>query len=94
MGTPLCIPLDPIFKGTAVTNLTSLDFPKTYGSLELDRLIMPPGGAFPLGMSIWHWALLLVPENSVCPIPSQIALCRSTGYYLGKEKWGALYVFL
>ena len=25
-----------------------LDFPKTYGALELDRLIMQPGGAFPL----------------------------------------------
>ena len=34
--------------GTAVTNLTRLDFPKEYGPLELDRLIMNPGGAFPL----------------------------------------------
>ena len=34
--------------GTAVTNLGRLDFPATYGSLELDRLIMQPGGAFPL----------------------------------------------
>ena len=34
--------------GTAVTNLTRLDFPKMYGTLELDRLIMHPGGAFPL----------------------------------------------
>jgi hypothetical protein len=25
-----------------------LDFPKYYGELELDRLIMQPGGAFPL----------------------------------------------
>jgi len=36
--------------GTAVTNLTHLDFPRTYGQLELDRLIMNPGGMFPLAM--------------------------------------------
>lgn len=35
--------------GTAVTNLTKMDFPGTYGNLELDRLILHPGGAFPLG---------------------------------------------
>jgi NRPS condensation-like uncharacterized protein len=40
--------LDRIFMGTAVTNLTRMDFPRTYGTLELDRLIMNPGGAFPL----------------------------------------------
>jgi NRPS condensation-like uncharacterized protein len=40
--------LDRIFMGTAVTNLTRLDFPREYGTLELDRLIMHPGGAFPL----------------------------------------------
>ena len=34
--------------GTAVTNLGRLDFPKTYGALELDRLIMQPGGGLPL----------------------------------------------
>jgi hypothetical protein len=34
--------------GTAATNLGRLDFPKTYGALELDRLIMQPGGAVPL----------------------------------------------
>jgi hypothetical protein len=40
--------LDRIAMGTAVTNLTRMDFPKQYGALELDRLIMQPGGAFPL----------------------------------------------
>lgn len=40
--------LDRKFLGTAVTNLGRLDFPKTYGALELDRLIMQPGGGFPL----------------------------------------------
>jgi NRPS condensation-like uncharacterized protein len=40
--------LDKIFMGTAVTNLTRLDFPSKYGALELDRLIMKPGGGFPL----------------------------------------------
>jgi NRPS condensation-like uncharacterized protein len=40
--------LDTIMWGTAVTNLGRLDFPKTYGALELDRLIMQPGGGFPL----------------------------------------------
>jgi NRPS condensation-like uncharacterized protein len=34
--------------GTAVTNLGRLDFPETYGALELDRLIMQPGGGIPL----------------------------------------------
>jgi NRPS condensation-like uncharacterized protein len=34
--------------GTAITNLGRLDFPKKYGSLELDRLIMQPGGGIPL----------------------------------------------
>jgi len=40
--------LDRKIMGTAVTNLTRMDFSRTYGSLELDRLIMHPGGAFPL----------------------------------------------
>ena len=40
--------LDQMILGFAVTNLTRMDFPKMYGSLELDRLIMNPGGAFPL----------------------------------------------
>ena len=40
--------LDRIFMGTAVTNLTRMDFPRQYGELELDRLILQPGGAFPL----------------------------------------------
>jgi NRPS condensation-like uncharacterized protein len=34
--------------GTAVTNLGRLDFPRTYGTLELERLIMQPGGGIPL----------------------------------------------
>jgi NRPS condensation-like uncharacterized protein len=42
--------LENMVMGTAVTNLTRLDFPRTYGHLELDRLIMNPGGAFPLAM--------------------------------------------
>ncbi|NQS92306.1 MAG: hypothetical protein HQ574_07845 [Chloroflexi bacterium] len=37
-----------ILIGTAVTNLTRMDFPRHYGDLELDRLIMNPGGAYPL----------------------------------------------
>lgn len=40
--------LDRIAMGTAVTNLTRLDFPRRYGPLELERLIFRPGGAFPL----------------------------------------------
>lgn len=40
--------LDKIIMGTAITNLTRMDFPRNYGKLELDRLIMNPGGAFPL----------------------------------------------
>jgi NRPS condensation-like uncharacterized protein len=42
--------LDRFVMGTAVTNLTRMDFPNKYGTLELDRLIMNPGGAFPLAM--------------------------------------------
>lgn len=34
--------------GTAVTNLGHLAFPRTYGPLVLDRLIMQPGGGIPL----------------------------------------------
>jgi NRPS condensation-like uncharacterized protein len=34
--------------GTAVTNLGRLDFPRAFGNLELDRLIMQPGGGIPL----------------------------------------------
>lgn len=40
--------LDRILYGTTVTNLTRLDFPREYGPLELDRLIIKPGGAFPV----------------------------------------------
>jgi len=40
--------LDRTTLGTAVTNLGRLDFPRQYGALELDRLIMNPGGGFPL----------------------------------------------
>ena len=39
---------DMMFMGPAITNLGRLDFPKTYGPLALDRLIMQPGGAWPL----------------------------------------------
>jgi hypothetical protein len=34
--------------GTAVTNLGRLEFPRTYRTLELDRLFMQPGGGIPL----------------------------------------------
>jgi hypothetical protein len=37
--------LDQVVLGTAVTNLTRLDFPSKYGNLELDRLIFNPGSA-------------------------------------------------
>lgn len=40
--------LDVKHWGTAITNLGRLDFPKTYGALKLDRLIMQPGGGIPL----------------------------------------------
>jgi len=40
--------LDQLVMGSAVTNLTRMDFPTKYGELELDRLMMNPGGAFPL----------------------------------------------
>jgi hypothetical protein len=40
--------LDRILYGTTVTNLARLDFPRAYGKLQLERLIMKPGGAFPL----------------------------------------------
>lgn len=39
---------DKVFMGTAITNLGRLDFPTQYGSIELDRLMMKPGGGFPL----------------------------------------------
>jgi NRPS condensation-like uncharacterized protein len=34
--------------GTAVTNLTRMNFPQKYGDLELERLIVHPGAGFPL----------------------------------------------
>lgn len=40
--------LDSLIMGTAVTNLGRLDLPARYGPLELERLIMEPGGGFPL----------------------------------------------
>jgi hypothetical protein len=40
---------DRVFMGTATTNLTRLDFPICYVPLKLERMIMKPGGAFPLG---------------------------------------------
>jgi hypothetical protein len=40
--------LERIVMGTAVTNLTRMHFPREYGGLELDHLMMKPGGAFPL----------------------------------------------
>ena len=42
--------LEKPFLGTAITNLGRLDFPRMYGTLELDRLIMNPGGLFPLAL--------------------------------------------
>ena len=41
-------PRDKLVMGSAITNLTRMPFPRQYGSLELDRLYMNPGGAFPL----------------------------------------------
>jgi len=40
--------LDRTMVGTAITNLTRVDLPSAYGSLRLRRLLMVPGGAFPL----------------------------------------------
>jgi len=40
--------LDTKLMGPAITNLGRMDFPSKYGNLELDRLIMQPGGAIPL----------------------------------------------
>jgi hypothetical protein len=40
--------LETKYWGTAVTNLGRLEFPRQYGALELDRLIMQPGGGIPL----------------------------------------------
>jgi hypothetical protein len=40
--------LESKYWGTAVTNLGRLEFPRRYGPLELDRLIMQPGGGIPL----------------------------------------------
>ncbi len=40
--------LETKYWGTAVTNLGRLEFPRAYGALELDRLILQPGGGIPL----------------------------------------------
>jgi len=39
---------DNVLMGTAVTNLGRMDFPTRFGDLELERIIMNPGGAYPL----------------------------------------------
>mgnify|MGYP002725571928 CR=1 FL=1 len=39
---------DDLLMGVAITNLTRMPFPRQYGPLELDRLYMYPGGAFPM----------------------------------------------
>ena len=40
--------LETRYWGTAITNLGCLEFPTAYGALELDRLILQPGGGIPL----------------------------------------------
>ena len=40
--------LNKVIMGTAITNLTRMDFREKYGDLILERLIMQPGGGFPL----------------------------------------------
>jgi len=40
--------MEAIHWGTAVTNLGRLDFPTSFGGLELERLIFQPGGGIPL----------------------------------------------
>ncbi len=42
--------MDNIIMDTAITNLGNLEIDKYYGDLELDSVIMNPGGAFPLAM--------------------------------------------
>jgi hypothetical protein len=37
--------LDHKLYGIGLTNLTRLDYPRTYGALKLERLILQPGGA-------------------------------------------------
>ena len=39
---------DNLLMGTALTNLGRMDFASSYGELELERLILKPGGAYPL----------------------------------------------
>ncbi|MHA1522195.1 MAG: hypothetical protein ACTSRK_18625 [Promethearchaeota archaeon] len=39
---------EKLISGTAITNLTRMDFPEKYGELALERLIMQPGGGYPL----------------------------------------------
>ncbi|MHB1317274.1 MAG: condensation domain-containing protein [Anaerolineae bacterium] len=40
--------LDQKIFGTAVTNLGRLDWPREYGTLTLERMILKPGGGYPL----------------------------------------------
>ena len=80
--------------GTAVTNLTRLDFPRQYGALELDRLILQPGGAFPLvninlvlGAVTCAGKLSLVLEYAVEAVDSSIMeeiRDKGTEFLLGK----------
>ncbi len=40
--------IENVSMGTAVTNLTRMNFPTMYGKLELERLIVHTGAGFPL----------------------------------------------
>lgn len=85
--------LDTVRLGAGITNLGRLDFPHTYGSLELDRLIMQPGGAFPLsqvnlvlGAVTCSGKLSMVieyAEQSVDPVTMVKVKDRAMEYLLG-----------
>ena len=78
--------------GTAVTNLTRLDFPSHYGELELERMYLKPGGAYPLvfvnllaGVVTCSGKLSLVVEYDEGRIDSETVskICDQTLSYLG-----------
>ena len=80
--------------GTAVTNLTKLDFPRTYGDLELDRMTLYPGGAFPLSnlnlvvgavTCSGKLSLLVEYENKTMNKENADSICRTAMEFLSVE---------
>jgi hypothetical protein len=77
--------------GTAVTNLGRIDFPRKYGALELDRLIMQPGGGIPLAnVNLVLGAVTCCGKLSLVVEYAEEAVATSTVARIKEEAMGLL----